>query len=142
MICSPLQDLRTAFSKSNDGEVSFEPLCKNSLPDVPVTLTFADNDSRLVIAFAQGSIIVYDTEDAFSTNAQSLSPCQSITGPPDSLLDICPNPGGIPELVAILRQLPPDSDSLAVEIRDVRSLQCTGGWRRGDALNTTPAACT
>lgn len=112
------------------------------LPDIPLILVFADNDKRLVIGFAQGSVLVYDTEDAFSGKADSLSSCQSITGPPDSLRDICPNTGEMPELVAILRQVKPEHDGLAVEIRDVRNLQSTGGWRRGETPSTTPAART
>lgn len=84
--------------------------------------------------------MVYDTEDAFAGKAECLSSCQSITGPTDTLLDICPNPGEMPELVAILRHVPHGSDSLAVEIRDVRNLHSVGGWRRAEVPNTTPVA--
>ncbi|KIK81178.1 hypothetical protein PAXRUDRAFT_833034 [Paxillus rubicundulus Ve08.2h10] len=143
LILSPLPDLRSAFaSASADDDGPYQP--KRRIPingTTPMFLTFACNDTRVLLGLADGFILVYDSDQLISSGGGLVSPTHSFTASPSTvLLSIQPNPGDIPELVAILRDCTNSPGSLAVELLDVQKFVSSGGWMAGKSPSTTPTS--
>lgn len=109
----------------------------------PNIVVFAYNDSRLIVGFAEGSIMVYATEHPFSPGDGTINSIYSLPAVPSAfVVSISPNTGDLPELVAILRDSQGGSNGfkLAVELLDVQKLSSVGGWVAGSLPNTIPAS--
>ncbi|KAF8838595.1 hypothetical protein BDN67DRAFT_70954 [Paxillus ammoniavirescens] len=143
LILSPLADLRSAFaSASADDDKPYQP--KRRIPisgTTPMFLMFACNDTRVLLGLADGSILVYASDQLISSGDGLVQPTHTFTASPSTvLLSIQPNPGDIPELVAILRDCTNSPGSLAVELLDVQKLVSSGGWMAGMSPSTTPTS--
>ncbi|KAL4081178.1 hypothetical protein J3A83DRAFT_4367612 [Scleroderma citrinum] len=143
LILSPLSALRSAFElAAGEDDPPLQPQRRVLLNGVaPVLVTFASNESRLLIGLSDGSILVYATDQLFSSGDEPLAPVHTFPAfPSATLLSIHPNPEGIPALVAVLRDCGGSPGSLAVELLDVQKLSSLGGWIAGNSPNTTPTA--
>ncbi|KAG2153961.1 hypothetical protein DEU56DRAFT_430221 [Suillus clintonianus] len=143
LVLSPLSDLRSAFATvSETNDRPYQPQRKVSLgATTPNIIVFASNDSRLVVGLAEGSIMVYATEHLFSPGDGSVNPIYSLPAAPSAfIVSISPNPGDLPDLVAILRESQGGSNALAVELLDLQNLASVGGWVAGSLPNTIPAS--
>ncbi|KAG6333222.1 hypothetical protein ID866_5867 [Astraeus odoratus] len=143
LILSPLSSLRSAFqSASTEDDKPFEPQRRVPLSSVkPIIITFACNESKLLVGLSDGTILVYDTDQLFSSGDGHLSPVHTFpVSSPAAPLSIQPNPEGVPELVAVLRDLSSSPGSPAVELLDVQKMVSSGGWMAGGSPNTTPVA--
>ncbi|KAH7919373.1 hypothetical protein BV22DRAFT_1075323 [Leucogyrophana mollusca] len=143
LILSPLADLRSAFATAAaDDDRIFQPQRRLSLDDaIPVVVAFACNDSRLLVGVSEGAIAVFDTALLFSPGDSPVNPLHTFSGAAgSSLLSVLPNPGDMPELVAVLRECSQNPAAPAVELLDVLKNQSTGGWRGAGSPNTTPAS--
>ncbi|KAI0951464.1 hypothetical protein AcW1_008503 [Taiwanofungus camphoratus] len=139
LIFSPLFALRSAFASTptDGGEIEFQPQRRISLLGVPNILTFADNETRLLVALTNGSIMVFDTLGLLTVDVPSpLYTFSSSEGVP--IRQMFPNPGDMPELIAVLRGNHDSDAFLPVEILDVRNMQSIGGWRGGGTPASSP----
>ncbi|KAF7967280.1 hypothetical protein HWV62_34989 [Athelia sp. TMB] len=144
LIFSPLADLRAALSAAtpDNAETVFAP--KRSLSFAPATpniLAFASAETRLVVGLVQGPVLVFDTARLFSSGSDEIPPLHSFpstsSSPPRQIL---PNPGEIPDLVAILRDDGGSTGTQLVEIIDVQKLESVGGWRSGNNPDAKPTS--
>jgi nucleoporin NUP159 len=146
LIFSPLSDLRVAFSNAapENAETVFVP--KRTLSFTPATpniVVFASADTRLVVGLTQGPVLVFDTTRLFTSGSDEITPLHSFPSTTSSAPKlILPNPGDMPDLVAILRDADGNSSSQLVEILDVQKMESVGGWRGGDFPDATPTSCT
>ncbi|KZT41283.1 hypothetical protein SISSUDRAFT_353078 [Sistotremastrum suecicum HHB10207 ss-3] len=109
---------RFAFSSSTVLSVS---------PQVPSIIKFACSGQRLVVAFVDGSLAVYDTASLFvNSGGNSATPIASWQ--PDQLgriLEIAPNPAEGSELLAVLKGPYP---STVVQIIDLSQKSVLATW--------------
>jgi nucleoporin NUP159 len=143
LVLSSLANLRSAFaSASETDERTYVPQRKVSLGyATPKIIVFACNDSRLVVGLAEGSVMVYATEHLFSPGQGSVDPIYSLPAASSPfIISISPNPGDLPELVAILRDSQSGSNALSVELLDVQKLTSVGGWVAGSLPSTIPTS--
>ncbi|KAF8442199.1 hypothetical protein L210DRAFT_3199384 [Boletus edulis BED1] len=143
LILSPLTDLRSALATASaEDEQSYRPQRRipiNAAP--PHILTFACNDTRVLLGLVDGSIHVYACDQLLSSGEGSVQPIHVFaTSSSAALLSMQPNPGDIPELVAVLRDCTNSPGSLAVELLDVQKLTSSGGWMAGKSPSTTPTS--
>ena len=95
----------------------------------------------MVVGLTQGPVLVYDTTRLFSPGSDEVTPLHSFPSTTSSApRQILPNPGDIPELVAILRDNNGNTSGQLVEILDVQKLESVGGWRGGSTPDATPTA--
>ncbi|KAH9902536.1 hypothetical protein C8Q73DRAFT_634146 [Cubamyces lactineus] len=135
LVVSPLADLRSVFSSSSsDGPLSIQPHITLPFPATPHIVVFTQDDARLLVAFTNGSISVYDSQAVFrnSTNAALLHTFPSSTGKP--VRDLLPSPGDM-ELVVVLREA---GDGTPVEILDTQKMLSVGGWNGSGSPATNP----
>lgn len=145
VILSPLTELRSAILESKaEGEESLNP--KRSLPILhatPTHLTFSQNDERLVVGCADGSVLIHNTSVLFSPGVGVVEPLRAFPpAGPGPLRQIVGNPGDLPDLVAVRREAENGGDGLIVEILDTRKLQSVGGWRSGGSQDSFPTSST
>lgn len=108
---------------------------------LPHILTFACNDTRVLLGFVDGSVHVYASDHLLSSGEGPVQPIHVFaTSSSAALLSIQPNPGDIPELIAVLRDCTNSPGSLAVELLDVQNLISSGGWMAGKSPSTTPTS--
>lgn len=99
-------------------------------------------DTRFVVGLTQGPVLVYDTSRLFTPGSDEIAPLYSFPSTTSSAPRlIFPNPGDIPDLVAILRDADGNSSSQLVEILDVQKMESVGGWRGGDSPDAKPTSC-
>ncbi|KAH0833488.1 hypothetical protein J3R83DRAFT_12612 [Lanmaoa asiatica] len=127
LILSPLADLRSALAATSaEDEQSYRP------------------QRRVTISGASPYILKVAVQRHQSTTGIRGCPVQPIhvfaTSSPTALLSIQPNPGDIPELVAVLRDCANSPGSLVVELFDVQKLISFGGWMAGRSPSTTPTS--
>ena len=141
---SLLADLRAAFHNATpaNAENVFNPQRTLSFaPAIPNMICFAALDNRMVVGLTQGPILVYDTARLFSPGSDEVAPLHSFPSTTSSApRQILPNPGDIPELVAVLRDNNENTSNQLVEILDVQKLESIGGWRGGSTPDATPTA--
>ncbi|KIM84780.1 hypothetical protein PILCRDRAFT_817577 [Piloderma croceum F 1598] len=144
LIFSPLADLRLAFSNATpeNAENVFAPHRTLSFaPATPNIITFASADTRLVVGLTQGPVLVFDTARLFTQGSDEITPLHSFPSTTSSApREILPNPGDMPDLVAVLRDGNGQPGSQLVEIVDVQRLESIGGWRSGNAPDATPTS--
>lgn len=143
LVLSSLADLRSAFANASEtDERTYVPQRKVYLGAVtPKIIVFACNDSRLVVGLTEGSVMVYATEHLFSPGQGSVNTLFSLPAVSSAfIISISPNPGDLPELVAILRDSQGGSNTLAVELLDVQKLASVGGWVAGNLPSTIPTS--
>jgi nucleoporin NUP159 len=136
LIFSPLSDLRAAFSRTDKSE-PFIPQRVLVIQQTPVIVKFASNDTRMVLGLASGLIQLYDTSVLFTPGSTHVQPIHSWPSVPNSLRHILPNPGEMPDQVAILREA---NAPIAVEIFDVQKLESIGGWCSSNVPESTPTS--
>jgi nucleoporin NUP159 len=140
-----LADLRLAFSNATpeNAENVFAPHRTLSFaPATPNIITFASADTRLVVGLTQGPVLVFDTARLFTQGSDEITPLHSFPSTTSSApRQILPNPGDMPDLVAVLRDGNSHPGSQLVEIVDVQRLESIGGWRSGNAPDATPTSC-
>ncbi|TFY82778.1 hypothetical protein EWM64_g1239, partial [Hericium alpestre] len=140
LILSPISDLR---SQLMDGNTElFQPQRTVHFPGVvPHYVTFACNETRIVVSLVQGPVLVYDACVLCMPGSTDVAPLHSFPSTTaTSARQICPNPGDIPELVAILREADGKAESQLVEVINVMSMQSVAGWRNGATPDTIPAS--
>lgn len=143
LILSPLADLRSALAAASaEDEQSYRPHRRVPIDGAtPHILTFACNDTRLLLGLVAGSIHVYASDQLLSSGEGPVQPIHVLTTSSSApLLSIQPNPGDIPELVAVLRDCTNSPGSLAVELFDVQKHTSSGGWMAGKSPGTTPTS--
>jgi nucleoporin NUP159 len=145
LIFSPLVDLRLAFSNATpeNAEKVFTPQRTLSFaPATPNIIAFASADTRLVVGLTQGPVLVFDTARLLTLGSDEIAPLHSFPSTTSSApRQILPNPGDMPDLVAILRDGNGQPGSQLVEIVDVQGLDSVGGWRSGNSSDATPTSC-
>ncbi|KAI6117162.1 hypothetical protein EDD16DRAFT_1018720 [Pisolithus croceorrhizus] len=143
LILSPLSALHSAFvSDTAEDEKPFAPQRRVMLQGLtPTMVTFAFNESKLLIGLADNSIAVYEADHLCSAGDVQLAPVHTFPAFPSvTLLSIHPNPEGLSELVAVLRDCSNSPGSLTVELLDVQKLVSAGGWIAGNSPSTVPTA--
>jgi nucleoporin NUP159 len=132
VIFSPLSELRSAFlSQSENEDIVFNPRRTLNVVARPTIIRFTANETRLIISLDNGQISVYDTSYLFIAGSNHVLPVHSWPSrPPVVPQQILPNPGDMPDLVAILFD---PASSPAVIILDVQSFENVGGWTREDS---------
>ncbi|KII89617.1 hypothetical protein PLICRDRAFT_557766 [Plicaturopsis crispa FD-325 SS-3] len=134
LIFSPLADLRAAYNTTSppNDEIPFTPQRTLSISSaIPNILALASSDTRLLVGLLQGQVAVFDTAQLFTPGHGEIQPLHSFQGsaPPRQIV---PNPGDMPDLVAVLRE-----QDASVEVLDVRKNELIAGWRSGNTLDTT-----
>ena len=118
LICSPLDDLRSAFfaNPTDNDQVMLNPKRRTALDFDPNIITFALHETRLLAGSAQNTISVYSTEDLFTGQGSlhALHVFQSISS--SAPASILPNPGDTSELIAVLWQAGGASSTSVVEV--------------------------
>ncbi|PPQ64136.1 hypothetical protein CVT24_008766 [Panaeolus cyanescens] len=136
LILSPLSDLRAAcIDAKPDVTTLFTPKRLVPLPAKPNIITFAESDSRLIVAFEQGSIAVYDTAVLCSPGEGDVQPLYNNQVQTSPFRQILPNPGsepGLSDLVAVV------GDG-KVHLWNTR-LESQGGWAASDLMSQPIAA--
>lgn len=130
LICSPLRSLQTAAVAGADS--AFTP--SNTIPiesASPCTLTFASNDTRLLLGLASGEILVYDTSHLLTgaqTQAKPIHSFQHAVG--SSIGQVAANPSTsdatLGSLVAVV------SRNGRVFVLNVQTFASEGGWMGTD----------
>ena len=136
--CSPLSHLQQAFATNPPAgveEISFEPQRAFAISGTPNLLSLACNETKLLVAFAHGPISVYDCSQLFTPGTDELLPIHTFPGNLPSQ-QIEPNPGDMPDLVAVLRE----GDNPPVQVLNAQTFQPVCGWDAGGTPETTPCA--
>ncbi|KAI0833742.1 hypothetical protein BC628DRAFT_1492442 [Trametes gibbosa] len=122
---SPLADLHAVFStSSSNGPLSIHPRVSLSLPAIPHIVVFTHDDARLLVAFTNGPLSVYDAPAVFLSSG-GITPLHTFPFTSrNQLRDILPSPGDA-AVVALLRET---ADNLPVEMIDVHKMATVGGW--------------
>ena len=93
------------------------------------------------MSLVSGSVMVYDASVVATSGTTSLQPLHVFTSPTGRApQDLAPNPGDLPNLVAVLYEPTGSLDSPVVELLDVQNLQVVGGWQSGGTPETTPTS--
>ncbi|KAI0636172.1 hypothetical protein C8Q77DRAFT_1101977 [Trametes polyzona] len=139
LVLSPLADLHSVFSSSSsDGPLTIQPRVSIPLSDIPHIVIFNQDEARLLVASANGSLSVYDSQ-ALLQSAAPAGPLHVFAfSDRKPLRDILPNPGDA-ELVALVRVA---GDALPVELLDVQKMSSIGGWSAGGSPATTPVSAS
>ena len=122
-----------AAKADNDNNLAF----KRTVPlpqSKPNILTFANQDSRLILAFEEGTIASYDTAALLSPGDNPVQPAHSAKLQVSALKQIAPNPGTEANLVD---QIAVVGDGFVSLLNT--QLQPQGRWAGSDS-STTPAA--
>lgn len=118
-----------------DGHIPFTPKATVPLPQTPNIITFAAQESKLLVGTIQGQILVYDTQQL----ASNPSPLHSFASPTGNApRQILSNPEGVPELAAVLWEFNGAAGSPAIQFLDVVKMQTVGGFTTGGSPETTP----
>ena len=126
LVVSPLVDLRSALASSSSTDTPLSPRASVPLPGTPHIVAFTHDGHRLLVAFTNGPVSVYDSQSIFSgTGSAPLHTFPSASG--KAIRDLLPCTGDA-EQVAILRE---PGDGLPVEIVDVNNMTSVGGWSSG-----------
>ena len=142
LIASTVSDLRARLL-SADGK-NDEPIAVSRTVPLPQGvnpnyLVFASNESKLLVGLAEGAIIVYDANAICSAGTENIIPIHTFLATTStSARHIYPNPGDLPDLVAVLREPDGNPNTQLVEILDVTALQSVAGWRSGGTPQTLP----
>ncbi|KAI5984873.1 hypothetical protein EDD15DRAFT_1699406 [Pisolithus albus] len=143
LILSPLSALNSAFATDTaEDEKPFAPQRRVPLHGpMPIMVAFPFDESKLLVGLADNSIAVYEADHLCSPGDGQLAPVHTFPASPSvTLLSIHPNPEGLPELVAVLRDCSNNPSSLTVELLDVQKLVSAGGWVAGNSPSTVPTA--
>lgn len=96
----------------------------------------------MVVGLTQGPVLIYDTTRLFTPGSDEINPLHSFPSTTSSApRQILPNPGDMPNLVAVLRDSTGEASSQLVEIIDAQKLESIGGWRSGNQPGATPTSC-
>ncbi|KAH9931960.1 uncharacterized protein B0H18DRAFT_988905 [Fomitopsis serialis] len=140
LLSASLAQLRSKFTSSTQaGEIDFTTQTRHPLPGPATSIAYAHNESRMVVVLADGSIAVYDAPSLL--NSSPASPLHVFPANEGaSFRKLAPNPGDMPELVAVLRDVGERTDVVAVEVLDIQNMRSVCGWRSGTTPNTKPTA--
>ena len=136
--CSTLSHLRQAFASNPPAgveEIAFEPQRESRISGIPNLLSFACNDTRLLIAFSHGPISVYDCSQLFTPGTGELVPVHTFPGN-FACQQVEPNPGDMPDLIAVLRE----GDHPPVQVLNVQTFQPVCGWKADGTPELIPCA--
>lgn len=141
LIVSKLSELRAAFaSSSSEDEILFTPRRTIALPNQVVALSFAAGDSRLVVAFTEGSTAVYNAQTLLDPDPNATSPLTVFQSPTGAApRELASNPGDLPNLVAVLYE-GNSTQGPIIQLFDVLGLQVFGGWTSIGTPATTPTS--
>lgn len=138
IIFSPLHELRAAFKAAkDDDEDVFRPQRAISFSlGNPNIIVFAYNETRLIVGFEHGQILVYDTTRLFSAGSDDVTPLHMFhTQSSMPARQILPNPSSEPNLVELMVVLTADGK---VQILNVQ-MESYGGWVAED-LDSSPVS--
>ncbi|KAH0584932.1 hypothetical protein H2248_008204 [Termitomyces sp. 'cryptogamus'] len=125
LVFSPLADLRAAFKSAKDGLGTFTPQRTIRLnPQKPTIISFANNDTRLFIAFEGGELLVYDTAAIFTAGNDSVNPTHALPSTRGPIRALAPNPGPEPNLLEFLAAVHSDNTVVLYNMK----LEVQGGW--------------
>ena len=126
-------DLRSALISSSSTDSPVALRVSIPLPATPHIVTFTQDAARLLVAFTNGPLNVYDSQALFEGGVSSpLHTFPSSSG--RAILDVFPSTGDA-EQVVILRE---PGDGLSVEVLDVQKMTSLGGWNAGGSPGTNP----
>ncbi|KAL5503904.1 hypothetical protein ACEPAH_7975 [Sanghuangporus vaninii] len=142
LVFSSLKDLREFILSSKvEGEDDFVPKRVVRMAAPPVHLALALHDERLIVGFADGSISIYSAATVFTPGEGDIEPLRTFPPSPlGPLRQILGNPGDLPELVAVRRDVDSGAEGISVEILDVKGLESLGGWRTGGIAGSVPVS--
>uniref|UniRef100_A0A0W0F345 Nucleoporin Nup159/Nup146 N-terminal domain-containing protein n=1 Tax=Moniliophthora roreri TaxID=221103 RepID=A0A0W0F345_MONRR len=133
VILSPLSQLRNTIKECSGDETFFQPQRTLSFSSSePNIITFACNETRLIIGFKSGQLVAYDTASILSQGSNEVAPLnilQQSTSPP---VEIKPNPNNdsaLADLIAVVRK------DGSVELLNT-GFEMQGAWGPGDASST------
>jgi nucleoporin NUP159 len=92
-------------------------------------IAVTSDDTRMLLGLKDGRILVHDTSILFTPGTDDIPPLHSWPSSPYVPQQILPNPGDIPNLIAIL--LPPGAPQ-SVVVLDVQKHESFAGWERDD----------
>ncbi|TFK82700.1 hypothetical protein K466DRAFT_666322 [Polyporus arcularius HHB13444] len=123
---SPLAELRSALASSSSTDTTFSSRVTVPLPGAPHIVAFTHDGQRILVAFTNGPLNVYDSQSVFQGSGSApLHTFPSASGM--AIRDLFPCTGDA-EQVAVLREA---GDGLPVEIFDVSNMTSVGGWSSG-----------
>ena len=137
-----LVDLRASFEvDSAEKELPFKGAKRTlSLSGPVISLTLAVRDTRLLVAYAQGPVAVYDMRALLNPGVEPLSPLHVFHSPINQPIgEIAANPGEFPQLIAILWGPSFRQKDRVVQLVDLSKMQVAGGWSSGDDAATIPS---
>jgi nucleoporin NUP159 len=109
-----------------------------AVPQCPAIINFASNDTRLLLGLTNGQILLYDTSMLFTQGSGEINPIHLWpSAVPNALRQILPNPGDMPDQVAILHG---ENAPIVIEILDTQKLESVGGWSCS-GMSTVPISC-
>jgi len=128
IIFSTLEGLRSAFSEAKEDDESLFS-AKRTMPlhsGRANIVTFACNDTRLVLGLESGSVAIYDTAALLSSGTDEIQPLTTRQIQSSPLRQIISNPGSEPELVAVVG----DGNVVLLNMQ----LEPQGGWAASDLM--------
>ncbi|KAF9072966.1 hypothetical protein BDP27DRAFT_1319723 [Rhodocollybia butyracea] len=126
-VLSPLSELRRSMKDISPFVAQRTLSFSTSEPNL---LALANNDSRLVVGFKSGQIIVYDTSAVFTPGSNEIQPIGILQTSQQPIIDIASNPNTEdPTLSALLAVVRVDG---SVHVFNT-NLEPQGGWIAGDA---------
>lgn len=131
---STLQELRASLknAKEND-ENLFVPHRLVELPAEDVNIiAFGMHDTRLLVGFTGGQLLVYDTAHLFTAGANDVAPLSMAQTSSSPFVQIVPNPGTEPDLAQLVATIRGDG---VVQVLDINKLESRCGWAgEGEAV--------
>lgn len=128
LVLGPLEEIRTSLRDAKeDAENEFTPKRRIALPGKPNIVTFANQDSALLIGLEQGVAMSFDSAALLSAGTDEVQPVNTVQLQGSPLRQILPNPGtdsALVDKVAIV------GDGTA-QIFNSR-LEPQGGWTASD----------
>ena len=129
--------MRNAFiTWESDEDIAFTPDITVPAECLPNAITFASNDSKLVVGLSSGSILIYDVQTLVSGSIQPSHVFPPSTG--SAPREIAANPGDLPDLCAVLYE--PTAAGQRIDLFDIQKLQVVGSCISSGTPETTPSS--
>ncbi|KAF5391761.1 hypothetical protein D9757_001746 [Collybiopsis confluens] len=136
-ILSPLDELRQSIKEASTDDSSLTPQRILSFStSEPNILSLACNETRLIVGFKSGHLIVYDTSSVFTSGTNEIQPAHVLQSSRQPIIDIAPNPStedmSLANLLAVVRV------DGTVQLLST-NMEPQGGWVASD-VDSTPVA--
>ncbi len=131
---STLQELRASLKHANENDANlFVPRRIVKLPAEDVNIiAFGMHDTRLLVGFTGGQLLVYDTAHLFTAGTNDVAPLSMTKTSSAPFAQIVPNPGAEPDLAQLVAVIRGDG---VVQVLDINKLEPQCGWAgEGEAV--------